>query len=200
MLWPDVRQRRKTGLLFESSLNHVLLKVCSHFKCNLETLCLLYDSFCSCSQLNFPHKLMFRSERWGAEKLALIFSNHLAHSQFQSGPLWKWHKLLFSLQSRTVPLLLFSSGDYWANLGRINGGGEGIPFVQWEHKINTEDSAGIMLLTFRLPWAFLFNLTLCWFIFSTPWLRYSKETKLWDEGFLNAHHLCGGPCICVERH
>lgn len=57
MLWPDVRQRKKARLLFESSLNRVVFKVYRHFKCNLEILCLLYalllspDSFCSCSVL-----------------------------------------------------------------------------------------------------------------------------------------------------
>lgn len=141
MLWADGRQRRKTGLLFESSLNHIVFILYGHFKCDLEILCPLYavllsqNSFCSCSHLTFWHKLMLR---WRAKTLALgfIFGDHLAHSQFWSGPLWKWHTLLFGLLCRTVPLLLFSSGDYWSNLSRINGEGEGIPFVQWEQEKN----------------------------------------------------------------
>lgn len=141
---------------------HVLHVCCKLFKLySLKfivtvTFLNLVSALCSPSipgvfQLTLWHKLMFRPQSRRAECLTLgfIFSNHLAHSQFQSGPWWKWHKLLFGLPYCTVPLLLFSSWDYWANLRRINRG-EGIPFVQWEQEIN---SVCIMHLTFRLPWA-----------------------------------------------
>lgn len=120
-----VRQRRKGGLLFEISFFKTALNLCA---CFMLFFCLQILS--SGSQLTFRHKLVSRPPRCRAETMALgfIFSKHLAHSQFQSGPSWKWHKLLFGLPHRSVPLLLFSSGDYWANLSRINGGGEGIPF------------------------------------------------------------------------
>lgn len=71
LLWADVRQRRKTtGLLFESSLNRVVLKVYSHFKCDPEIWCLLYAllpsprlSFVPALDWPLRHKPVFRPQR-----------------------------------------------------------------------------------------------------------------------------------------
>lgn len=131
MLWPNVRQRKKTGLLFERSFFTAPIKMALN-------LCVpaLYSSSVPrlfLPVLNWPFDIKSCLGLWA---LSFIFSNHLAHSQFQSSPSWKWHKLLFGLPHRSVPLLLFSSGDYRANLSRINARGEGIPFVRWEQEMN----------------------------------------------------------------
>lgn len=80
-----------------------------------------------------------------------------------------------------------------AILGRINGSGGGIAFVQWEHEIHW------MHLTFRLPWAFLPSLTLSSITMSTRLWR-PAELWLWGVDLLNANYLCWEPRVCVERH
>lgn len=131
MLWPDVQQRKKRGLLFERSFFKATCK--SALNLYVPAVCRFAVFRLFLTVLNWPFDINSCLGLW---VLGFIFSNHLAHSQFQSSLSWKWHELLFGLPYRSVPLLFFSSGDYWANLSRINGRGEGIPFVRWEQEMN----------------------------------------------------------------
>lgn len=138
--------------------------------CDLGILCLFFSP----SRPNLGVERVFRFQMW---RVGMLVSSLLVIQliQVQSGLLWKCHKLLFGFPHYIVPLLLFSSWDYWAYLSRINGGVEGtLCTVRGGNEPRVVHLSWIWHFDYSVC---VFNLTVCWFIISIPRLNWTLQLR-----------------------